>query len=87
MARGPFHEAKTASMAPRSCSSGSWGNGRPVWRSTICWYASTRYRSSSIGIPASEEVPASSLAASSSESNSSPGTPRTMRPYMATNLR
>ena len=34
---GPFHEANTASMAPRSCSSGSCGKGRPVERWQICW--------------------------------------------------
>ena len=37
MARGPFQLRKTASMAPRSWAAGSWGNGWPVWRSTICW--------------------------------------------------
>jgi len=87
MARGPFQLRNTASIAPRSWSAGFWGKGLPVWRSTICWYDSQRYRNSSTGTLASDSVPASSLAASNKESNSSPGSSRTIREYMAMNRR
>ena len=40
--RAPFHDRKTASIAPLSWSSGSWGKGLPVWRRTICLYEPVR---------------------------------------------
>ena len=56
-ARGLFQLAKTAPMAPQSCSCGSWGNGLPQRSSISALKSSATPRSDSAVSPASLAAP------------------------------
>ena len=74
-------------MAPLSWSFGSWGNGLPVWVATMALNSSAISARTPAGTVESLSAPARSLAFSKASSNSPPGTPSTMRPYIMTKRR
>ena len=86
-ARGVFHDANTAVIAPSSCSAGSSGKSRPVCSRLIERNSSTSSRSAEASRSTSAWTPRELFARVSASSNRSLGTPSTTLEYICTNRR
>ena len=86
-ARGVFHDANTAVIAPSSCSRGSSGKSRPVCSRLIERNSSTSSRSAAASRSTSPWTPRELFARVSASSNRSLGTPSTTLEYICTNRR